>query len=204
MAYSDFNSHLADALKKFDLTTREKSGVFGDRPPAPASPLLLEILSYNVALGSAIGTEKGRSELIVAPVLVELKRSLRPEASLFSGVDLSVDPAAGLTGTCDFLVSASPEQFFVRAPVVVVVEAKNESIRDGMGQCVAEMVGSKIFNEREGNAIETVYGAVTTGQIWKFASLTGKTLQIDMIEYLIDQPDKILGILASMVPDTRS
>jgi hypothetical protein len=204
MAYSDFNGHLADALKKFDLTTREKPGVFDDRPPAAASPLLLEILSYNVSLGSAIGTEKGRSELIVAPVLVELKRSLRPEASLFSGVDLSVDAAAGLTGTCDFLISASPEQFFVRAPVVVVVEAKNESLRDGMGQCVAEMVGSKIFNEREGNAIETVYGAVTTGQIWKFASLTGKTLQIDMVEYLIDQPDKILGILASMVPDTRS
>jgi hypothetical protein len=203
MSYSDFNARLADALKKFDLTTREELGIFEDRPPIGLSRNLLEMLHDSVPVASAIGTEKARSELVIAPVLFELVRARRPTLSLFSGVELVVDPAAGLTGTCDFLISASPEQLFVKAPVVVVVEAKNESIRDGMGQCVAEMVASKIFNEREDNAIETVYGAVTTGQIWKFSSLTGKTLQIDMVEYLIDQPDKILGILASMVPATK-
>ncbi len=204
MSYSDFSAHLADVLKKFELVNREENGLFEDRRPVGLSANLLEMLQDSVPLASAIGTEKARSELIIAPVLFDLVRTRRPRISLFSGVDLPVDAAAGLTGTCDFLISASPEQLFVKAPVVVVVEAKNESIRDGMGQCVAEMVASKIFNEREGNAIDTVYGAVTTGQIWKFSSLTGKTLQIDMVEYLIDQPDKILGILASMVPDARS
>jgi hypothetical protein len=204
MSYSDFNAHLPEALKKFGLTTQESAGAFGDRPPATPGGHLLETLGYNVSLATSITTEKARSELIVMPVLVELKRALRPDISLFSGVELSVDPGAGLTGICDFLISASPEQFFVKAPVVVLVEAKNESLRDGMGQCVAEMVAAAMFNEREGNAIETVYGAVTTGTNWKFSSLTGKTLRIDMIEYLIDQPGKILGILASMVPEARS
>jgi hypothetical protein len=203
MSFSDFNAHLGDALKKFDLTSLEEAGIFGDRPPASPSQHLSEALAYNVPLASAIGTEKVRSEFIIAPVLLDLKRVHRPHMSLFSGVDLSVDRDAGLTGTCDFLVSASREQFFVKAPVVVVVEAKNESLRDGMGQCVAEMVAAGIFNEREENAIETVYGAVTTGTSWQFLSLTGKALQIDMTEYPIAQPERILGILASMVPDTK-
>jgi hypothetical protein len=50
--------------------------------------------------------------------------------------------------------------------------------------------------------IETVYGAVTTGTSWQFLSLTGKAVQIDMTEYHIDRPERILGILVSMVPDT--
>ncbi|MFO0762834.1 MAG: hypothetical protein U0359_40730 [Byssovorax sp.] len=47
--------------------------------------------------------------------------------------------------------------------------------------------------------METLYGVVTTGTAWKFLSLTGKTLGIDLNEYSISQPDKILGILVSMV-----
>src|SRR5262249_15394139 len=105
-SYSDFNARLPEALETFDLTTRKKAGTFADRPPAAASARLVDILSYNVALATSIANEKARSELIVAPVLVELKRALRPDIGLFSGVDLVVDAAAGLTGTCDFLISA--------------------------------------------------------------------------------------------------
>jgi transketolase C-terminal domain/subunit len=55
----------------------------------------------------------------------------------------------------------------------MIVEAKNENIKGGLGQCVAEMVAAQIFNEREANAIDTIYGAVTTGEIWKFLKLGG-------------------------------
>jgi hypothetical protein len=203
MPFSEFYANLGNALEKFDLTNLEEAGIFGDRPLATPSTHISETLQYNVRLASAIGNEKARSELIVAPMLLELTRVHRPNVSFFSGVDLSVDPAEGLNGTCDFLISASREQLFVKAPIVIVVEAKKESIVDGMGQCVAEMVASRIFNERKGNGIETVYGAVTTGTTWQFLSLTGRAVQIDMNEYHIDQPGRILGILVSMVPDTK-
>jgi hypothetical protein len=202
MSFRDFR--LPDALKQFGLTRREDVGVFAGRPPVIPSPLLAEILSYNVPIASAMGTEKARSELIIAPILMELRRLAKPRISVFSGVDLTVDPAAGLSGTCDFLISASPEQFFVEAPLIAVVEAKNESIKDGLGQCVAEMVAARIFNEREKNLTETVYGTVTTGTVWLFLSLTGNALAIDLIEYQIAQPEKILGILASMVSSVSS
>jgi hypothetical protein len=97
------------------------------------------------------------------------------------------------------LISKSPEQLFLKAPLIAVAEAKNENLREGTGQCVAEMVAARIFNEREGTAVDTLYGVVTTGTNWKFLSLTGQTLAIDLNEYSIAQPEKILGILVAMV-----
>src|SRR4051812_46544709 len=196
MSYSDFR--LPDVLDKFGLVTHEVAGLFADRAPVTPSPLLVELLRFNVPLASSIGNEKARSEFIIAPVLGELKRSHRPEVGLFSGVELTVDPTAGLTGTCDFLLSLTPEQLFVKAPIVALVEAKKEDMFVGLGQCAAEMVAARIFNERAGNGIETVYGAVTTGTAWKFVSLSGSTLSIDLNEYSINEPQRILGILASM------
>lgn len=202
MAYSDFR--LPDVLDRFGLVTREAAGLFADRPRIAPSPLLVETLRYNVPLASSIGNEKARSELIIAPVLVELKRVHQPAVGLFSGVELAVDAAAGLTGTCDFLLSLTPEQLFVKAPIMALVEAKKEDMFVGLGQCAAEMVAARIFNERAGNAIETVYGAVTTGTAWKFLSLSGSTLSIDLNEYSIHEPDRILGILSSMASPPSS
>ena len=201
MSFRDFR--LPDVLDRFHLVTHEAGGLFADRPPVAPSAHLVETLRLNVRLANSIGTEKARSEFVIAPILAELKHVLHPSLGLFSGVDLPVDAAAGLTGTCDFLVSAGPEQLFVKAPLLAVVEAKNENMREGMGQCAAEMVAVRIFNERAHEAIDPVYGAVTTGTNWKFMSLAGDTLSIDLDEYLIGEPDRILGILASMTDARR-
>ena len=69
----------------------------------------------------------------------------------FSGYPFNVDKEKGLAGACDFIISRSPEQLFIKAPVITIVEAKNENIIRGLGQCVAEMYAAKLFNERGGN-----------------------------------------------------
>ena len=198
MSYRDFR--LADAVKQLGLQVKESIGIFESAPPVAPSPLLAETLRFNLPLASTLGTEKVRSELLIAPVLVEIKRFHRPDVSFFSGIELVVDAAAGLTGVCDFLLSLSPEQMYLRAPIVVLVEAKSESLRDGMGQCVAEMVAADRFNRAEGNAIDTVYGAVTTGTAWKFLRMKGAVVEIDLSEYALAQPERVLGILLSMLP----
>ncbi|WP_207681707.1 hypothetical protein [Desulfonema magnum] len=78
------------------------------------------------------------------------------------------------------IISKSPEQLFLDIPVLAVVEAKNEKIVSGLGQCVAEMIAAKIYNEREGNALPCIYGAVTTGHAWKFLKLEEDTAYIDI------------------------
>jgi len=87
----------------------------------------------------------------------------------------------------------------VSAPVIIIVEAKKENINAGLGQCVAEMLAAQIFNEREGNEIPAIYGAVTTGTIWKFLKLQAQIIEIDLGEYYLNDVNKIVGILASVI-----
>ena len=49
----------------------------------------------------------------------------------------------------------------MKAPVVTLVEAKNENINNGLVQCVAEMYAAQLFNQREQNSIIAIYGAVS-------------------------------------------
>jgi hypothetical protein len=195
MSYSDFT--LAKVKKDFDLITVEKMDIYSNVAELECSTLLTEILRYNLPLALASNSEKARSEMIIAPILVDLRRQLQERVNLFSGIEFDVDKDKGLNGLCDFIISESPEQLFVSAPVITLVEAKKENIMAGLGQCVAEMLAAQIFNEREGNNIPVVYGAVTSGTNWKFLKLDGKVIEIDLSEYYLKDVNRILGILAS-------
>ncbi|HEY9301848.1 hypothetical protein H6F98_00600 [Microcoleus sp. FACHB-SPT15] len=195
MSYSQFS--LSEVQELFNLSITEGVGIFAGLPSTPISDYLQETLNYNISLALAINSEKARSELIIAPVLVELKKLTG--YGLFSGVEFNVDPSQGLVGYVDFLVSRDPEQLFVKAPVVTIVEAKKEDINNGLGQCVATLVAAQIFNERKGLIIPELLGTVTTGSAWKFLKLSGKSLSIDLDEYTIKDAPKILGILSAVL-----
>lgn len=197
MAYSDFK--LNEVIQRFGLTVNEGSGLFASVLEEDCSDLLATILGENVDLAVSINTEKARSEMIISPILLELRRKFNCEISLFSGVDFTVDAQQGLNGFCDFIISSSKEQLFVRAPVITLVETKNENLRSGFGQCIAEMIAAQLFNEQQGNAIQTIYGVVTIGTIWQFFKLTENIISIDLSEYYIKDIKKILGILVSAI-----
>jgi len=197
MPYSEFT--LARVKKQFDLTTSEDTDIFAAVPELECSEYLVETLRYNVPLALASNSEKARSEMIIAPILIEVRKQLQSQFSLFSGIDFNVDASQSLTGFCDFIISNGSERLFVSAPVMMLVEAKKEDILAGLGQCVAEMVAAQIFNEREGNEISVIYGVVTSGTNWKFLKLEGKVVEIDLVEYYLTDVNKILGILASGV-----
>ncbi|MCE2906844.1 MAG: hypothetical protein LW814_17815 [Anabaena sp. CoA2_C59] len=197
MVYSDFK--LSEIIQNFGLTLNEVSGLFGDILEEECSDLLTTILKDNIDLAVAINTEKARSEMIISPILLEVRRKLNYEISLFSGIDFNVDNQQGLNGFCDFLISLSKEQLFVRAPVITLVESKNENLKSGLGQCIAEMLAAQLFNEQKQNAIKIVYGAVTIGTILQFLKLEDQVISIDLTEYYIKDVKKILGILISAI-----
>jgi hypothetical protein len=197
MAYSQLALDVIETT--FGITFSPQVGLFADIPEREISPLLKQILDYNVPLALEINSEKARSEMIVAPILIEIKRQSQPPISLFSGKEFNVDPEKGLSDFCDFLISLSPEQLFIKAPVIALVEAKNDNIELGLGQCVAEMLAAQIFNQRKGNQIQKVYGVVTTGSIWKFLRLQDKLVEIDISEYFLNQVEKIVGILMNFI-----
>ena len=197
MSYSQLR--LAELKSNFDLSFTEEFGLFQNLPEVQPSNLLQEILTDNVPLAIAIGTEKARSELIVAPRLVALRKHFNKKISLFSGVEFNIDPGKGLIGICDFIISRSEEQLFIQAPVVTLVEAKNDNLKSGLGQCLGEMLAAQIFNEQKSNKIEKVYRVVTTGTSWQFLSLTAQIVEIDLEEYSLHKISQILGILASFM-----
>ncbi len=197
MAYSNFT--LETVRNTFQLETDEAADISSKIEPVFPSEHLTTALAKKVPLALAIGTEKASSELIVTDILVELREKFEERISFFSGIDFSVDVEKGLTGVCDFLVSLSPVQFYLEAPIIILVEAKRENPVSGFGQCIAEMLAAKHFNIQKGNDIPVIYGASTTGTVWQFLKLEGQQLYIDKTPYSIGQCDKILGILSSMV-----
>ncbi len=197
MAYSNFS--LADAIKQFGLTLKDKNDLFADIPEVAYSEYLNFTLKYNLRIASEINTEKARSEMIITPILLELRRMLDDKISLFSGKEFNVDLEKGLNGACDFLISLSESQIVIMAPVLAIVEAKKEDLIGGLGQCAAEMYAAQLFNEKEGNRVPVIYGLVTSGTVWRFLKLEGNALDIDVVEYYIKDVGKILGIFSSLL-----
>lgn len=196
MSYRDFS--LADVEAKLGLVVSE-APLFGDVAVAAVRPEFQETLVEGKILAQGIDSEKARSEFLIAPVLLELRRTLRHRPAVFSGIEFNVDAANGLNGYCDFLVTRSPRQHILTAPVIAVAEGKNDKVTTGLGQCVAGMRAAWLFNAARGESVTQVYGVSTTGTQWKFLRLRDSDLTIDTGDYFIDDPGRILGILVHMI-----
>jgi len=201
MAYSEFTFDRLE--QQFDLILQDQVELFESIQPVTPSSLLQAVLAENIPLALEIDTEKARSEMIVAPILIELRKQFNRQIALFSGTEFDVDRAKGLNGRCDFLISHSPLQVGVTAPVAILVEAKNDNIKSGIPQCLAAMIGAQLFNEQKNNAISHIYGGVTTGSLWKFLKLVGKTAFIEASEHFVGDVASILGILSFAIAETR-
>jgi hypothetical protein len=173
--------------------------LFSQVAPASVRPEFLAQVIEGADLASAINTEKARSEFVIAPVLFELRRQHKGRFGLFSGVDLNADAARGLNGVCDFIITRSPFQHVLSAPLITIIEAKNDNLRSGLGQCIAAMVAAQLVNQAAAVSVRSVYGAVTTGSAWKFLRLQDEKLTLDLHEYRLEGLDKILGILWNIV-----
>ncbi len=198
MPFSDFT--LPDLESKVGVRLGDVADLHAAVSDSPPDPALAALLDVYMPLATLVGTEKAKSALIVAPVLLAVWERFHRRIGFFSGTEFNVDKARGLNGLCDFILSRSDVQVVLKAPVAVVVEAKDDSIAGGLGQCGAEMVAARIFNERAKNDIDVIHGCVTTGTLWRFLTLRGDDLTIDRTQYTLPEKlAKVLGILVHAV-----
>jgi hypothetical protein len=197
MAYSDFS--LERITKIFGINIEERTNVFTAFDQLTVDAYFIKYLQNNIPLAQAISTEKAKSEMIIAPVLIEVRRLLDNKISLFSGIDFNVNIEQGLNGFCDFLIGLSSQQLYVTSPVIALVEAKNDNLKQGFAQCIAEMIAAAQLNQSEGNNIKNIYGCVTNGNQWMFLQLTGNLVVVDLDEYYINQPEKIISVFVSLI-----
>ncbi len=197
MAYSDFTF---TELKKFHLNLISNNAMFEEVQPLAAEDWLVRMLERSVLRAQSIGTEKARSEFIIAPILLETQVLVGSEkVSLFSGTEFNVDEEQGLKGRCDYLFCCSANSFQIETPVIAVVEAKTDNINAAFPQCIAEMLAARIFNEREGRILPCIYGVVTTGSLWRFMKLVGDTIESEERDRSVSDLEELLGILVFIV-----
>jgi hypothetical protein len=196
MAYNNFT--LETVKHQFGLNLIDAS-FCESLPHVNPQPEFLTIFRQWLPLAQRAKSEKAKSELLVSPVLTEVKRLTGEQIQLFSGEEFNVDKELGLDGFCDFLLSRSTAPYVIEAPILMLVEAKKGELDAGLGQCVAEMFAAQLFNENAGKVITTIYGCVTSGKLWQFLKLEGKDVVIDTNEYSVTPVERILGILKWMV-----
>lgn len=198
MPYSQFTT-ITKVKEAFQLSTIEGVRFLPKIAPISPSETLRDYLEETVPIAIATGSEKARSELIITPVLVEVRRILDRQVSLFSGEDFTIDESLGLNGRCDFLISRSPEMLAIEAPAIVIISAKQADLKTGIGQCVAEMVAAQKFNESKNKSISTIYGSVSNGVQWQFIKLEKQTISINLTIYSLPPVEQILGFFVWMV-----
>ncbi|MEH2363882.1 hypothetical protein [Nostoc sp.] len=197
MPYSQF-TNISKVKEAFGLKTQEGGRFLPVIKPIEASATLTAYLEESLPLVSS-ASEKARSEGIIYPILLEVRRILNRQISLFSGEDFTVDEAVGLNGMCDFLLSRSPEVLEIEAPCIVIVEAKKADLRTGFGQCIAEMVAAQRFNAAKNRLVPVIYGSITSGTQWRFLKLEENTVTIDLMDYPLPPVEQILGFLVWML-----
>lgn len=161
------------------------------------SAWLLQTLECNN--DAALISEKERSELLVSPILTELRQRNNKSFSIYSGANLDADAEKGLNGECDFILTKSPQLISVESPIFCLVAPKKDDILGVFGQCVAQMLGAIIYNQKDGKNIETVFGCITTDIDWQLLKLENDTIIIDINLFSIKNLPELLGVLQSVV-----
>ncbi len=201
MPYSSFT--LEEVKEKFTLQLQAIK-FFPELSPIPPSKWLEQTLVMALPLAQTTGSEKARSEFIIAPILLEIRSLTNNSISIFSGEEFTVDRELGLSGICDFLISQTTTQFMINAPILALVEAKKGILRDGWGQCIAEMVAAKKFNDNRGKSVKYIYGIVTSGSLWHFFQMQEDIVLIDPNEYSLLPTDQLLAALKWMVSNENN
>lgn len=200
MSYSQFTTIRA-AREAFTLTVVEGDRFIPTVAAIAPSDILAGTLTETLPIVATSGSEKARSEGIIYPVLLEVRRILDRKVSLFSGEDFTIEETIGLNGICDFLLTRSTQVLEIEAPTVVIVEAKKTNLKTGLGQCMAEMVAAQRFNQAKEKCIPTLYGSVSNGIQWQFLKLEQQTVTIDLTVYPLPPVEQILSFFVWMLQD---
>ncbi len=194
MAYSDFS---LDDIEDLLGVSNQIKPLFSDLLPLDPSQWLKQTLAMNVEL--PIRSEKAKSEMIIFPILAELRQRNNKFFTIYSGENLNVNEELGLKGECDFILAKDIASFSLNYPIMSVVEAKKNDTEIGIAQCGAQLIAARQFNENKGHKTFSLYGCVTTGDDWLFLKLENNVLFIDTKKYYLVEIGEVLAIFQTMI-----
>jgi hypothetical protein len=197
MAYSHFTT-LRSVRQQFGVQT-QNALLFPEVEPLEPSAWLRQKIDNAIQHKVAFVSEKSRSEALVFPILSELQERHEFRFGLYSGAALDADKEKGLNGECDFILSSAAQSFELNAPIFCIVEAKDNDLELGIPQCMAQMLGARLFNQQDHLETPIIYGGVTTGEDWQLIRLEENTAFLDTERYYLNQLPELLGVLDAVV-----
>ena len=144
-------------------------------PKALRSPQFLSALEARINRGLQlidVTTEIARREILISPILFEVCSLLNQKIK----IEYAVNVSNWLRGNLDYLIQSESQ--------LLVIEAKNADIARGFVQLGAELIA---LDQWTNSTAPRVYGAVTTGDVWKFGFLdrSNKILYRDTNVYAV-------------------
>ncbi len=151
--------------------------------PIPFIPLIQERVERGASLVT-LDTEVARREFLIGPLLLEIAVAF----GVTVRSEFALDVSDALRGSVDYLLESDGE--------MVVIDAKLGDLTRGFKQLAAELAALDQWTESS-HAI--LYGAVTTGDAWRFGMLdrNAKTITQDIAIY--GYPHEIETIVRALV-----
>jgi hypothetical protein len=195
MPYADFKLESVEALLSLTIRPGE---LFPAIEPLPVPLWVVDHLARGREAAPLV-SEKARSEFLVVPILLAVREAYAKPMAIFSGQRLDVEPSLGLIGECDFILALTSPIPRLKSPLVTILVAKKGGIEAGLGQCIAQAVAARLFNERAGELERPMFGCVTSGDDWQFFRLSGSDVTLDTTRFYLDQVGTILAALRSIL-----
>ncbi len=163
----------------------------------PPSEWLLQTLE--IGRKTAFFSEKSRSETMVFPILAEIQQSSLESIVIYSGAELNIDETKDLNGECDYVLGKGEQLLALDAPLMCVIEAKDNDIEKAIPQCIAQMEAARQFNLLNQSLIYPIFGCATIGSEWLFIRLEYPNVYIDINRFHIANLRDLLGVLAQIM-----
>jgi hypothetical protein len=193
MGYSDYT--FEKIRSKFGIENKKADLPFVIVQQEP-SEILKDHFEYIKSLN--LRSEKARSEAIVFPLLLDVRKRNNDFFTIYSGDNLNINK--DLRGECDFILAKDVNSYDIDYPIIQIVEAKKHDIEDlGVPQCAAQLIGAKYFNEKRGVSLDKIYGCATTGVLWQFLCLENNTIYVDRKQYATSNLPELLGVFQFII-----
>ncbi|MGH9844949.1 MAG: hypothetical protein ACREEM_40040 [Blastocatellia bacterium] len=183
--YFDLNNPPEEIVAELGYLLRSEILQLPTRAADEAVVAEMQAFYYDTLPHIALNSEIAKREFLVAPVLREVVRRTRTPLA----TDYPIEINNKLSGSLDYLLRAAHK--------LVVIGAKKSDLDKGFNQLAAEMIALDQYYEHDDPAAE-LYGAVTVGELWRFAVLRrpDKLLLRDLGAYRVPEDlNDLLSIL---------
>ncbi|MEB3231203.1 MAG: hypothetical protein VKJ64_09350 [Leptolyngbyaceae bacterium] len=177
-SYFEMNAEPEEILAELGYTLEIASlSLPRSQHPFPQQATLAEQIQNSLPLVS-LSSETARREVLVAPIVLAI--AIHCQAQLRIEYPLTVNN--WLKGTLDYLLRA-PQS-------LIIVEAKRDDLTRGFTELATELIALAQVQE-----VDRLYGAITTGEVWRFGKLDGIQKRIIQDITLFTVPDDLESLL---------